>query len=154
MIYWACRTASSCRVLSNFSLVPAFYLILTWMQNIQANSGFLKIFHRNSPCSTQGYLKGFYKSFQIRLVCMFDWQTYINMQKVFFTAVEHWARLPHYKVIFVSECHCHFSVRHEATHQDIWLLSRAVASGGGAVVPEPPFHVWPLGCCIHPILFF
>jgi len=57
------------------------------MQNIQANSGFLKIFHRNSPCSTLGYLKGFYKSFRIRLVCMFDWQTYINMQKVFFTAV-------------------------------------------------------------------
>jgi len=32
---------------------------------------------------------------------------------------------------------------------------------GGAVVPGPqfeigvpPFHVWPTGCCIHPILYF
>ena len=32
---------------------------------------------------------------------------------------------------------------------------------GGAVVPgpqfeigAPPFHVWPTGCCIHPILYF
>ena len=39
--------------------------------------------------------------------------------------------------------------------------SRAVASGGGSgarpphlkSVP-PPFHVWPTGCCIHPILYF
>jgi len=40
------------------------------------------------------------------------------------------------------------------------LLRRVVASGG-AVVPgppfeigAPPFHGWPTGCCIHPILYF
>ena len=38
--------------------------------------------------------------------------------------------------------------------------TRAVASGGasGARPPfeigAPPFHVWPLGCCIHLILYF
>jgi len=23
----------------------------------------------------------------------------------------------------------------------------------GPVVPGPPYHVWPTGCCIHPILY-
>jgi len=38
--------------------------------------------------------------------------------------------------------------------------SRVVASGGPVMSGPPiwsrctPFHVWPLGCCIHPILYF
>jgi len=37
---------------------------------------------------------------------------------------------------------------------------RSVASGGQwcpappFVIGAPPFHVWPPGCCIHPILYF
>jgi len=41
------------------------------------------------------------------------------------------------------------------------LLLRAVASGGGSGARpphlksvSPPFHVWPPGCCIHPIQYF
>jgi len=26
--------------------------------------------------------------------------------------------------------------------------------GVGGWCPAPPFHVWPIGCCIHPILYF
>jgi len=42
----------------------------------------------------------------------------------------------------------------------IWQIHRVVASGG-AVLPgppfeigAPPFHFWPTGCCIYPILYF
>ena len=41
-----------------------------------------------------------------------------------------------------------------------WLRPRAVASGGGQWCPAPhlksvpPFHVWPPGCCVHPIQYF
>ena len=38
--------------------------------------------------------------------------------------------------------------------RNVRVQPRAVASGGGAVVPGPPFHVWPTGCCTHPILYF
>jgi len=48
--------------------------------------------------------------------------------------------------------------------QKCWYGEICVLSGsspaGGAVVPGPliwnrcpPFHVWPTGCCIHPILY-
>jgi len=51
-----------------------------------------------------------------------------------------------------------------ADHESVIMLvncnSRAVASGGGSgarppfEIGAPPFHVWPLGCCMLPILYF
>ena len=57
-----------------------------------------------------------------------------------------------------------FVIRNFSTCPSIEMLKGYMAGtspAGGAMVPgppfeigAPPFHVWPPGCCIHPILYF